>query len=40
MTHAAVLEMSGGEFVHWAQYFALQAQQRELAAKMARGGDR
>lgn len=39
MTRAAVLEMSGGEFTMWVQYFALKAQQQELAAKMARGGD-
>lgn len=39
MTHAAVLEMDGREFIRWVQYFALKAQQKELAAKMARGGD-
>lgn len=39
MTHADVLDMPGGEFTMWVQYFALKAQRKELAAKMARGGD-
>lgn len=34
-THGEVLDMPGGEFVHWVQYFALKAQRQELARKMA-----
>lgn len=32
--------MSNDEFVHWAQYHALQAQQMELEQKRARGEGR
>lgn len=39
LTHAAVLDMSGLEFVRWVQYFALKAEREKLSATMARGGD-
>lgn len=41
MTVAEMRErMSNDEFLHWAQYYALQAQQMELEQKRAKGGGR